>query len=544
MLLRQTAARLLLTLMMLGLVACGRSDPTATAVPQATPTSAPTAPALALHATAVILPTDAPDSSTTAPAATTGRSTTAPTIARTTTAPATGARSTTAPATSARTAAPTMVSGTATPDALLQRPETGATMAGQVMYLSNTGAVYLTKPDGKTPLRLSAEFDQKSDNSPARYLGFPSLSPDGKMVVAGGRGRVGGSDIYGTYVMNTDGSSVAKGLQAISESPQTTPVYALWSPDSASLALLQGDSQTKSVNLSLAQPRGTPVTTTPATVSSSTTRSLATSSAIYSAWSPDSANLVFHTDGAHSSNATAAISQVQARTANAQIQKVSDVPSSFRAPAWSRDGKYFAYGIEARTSPQDTKPDAVVVQPVGGAAEEIGRTGTYATFSWSPTEPTLALSWLGDPQTGFADGIYLGKPGGKGLLDHIVTEEVMGWFWSPDGKKLAYVAYNGAGVAPLAWKVYDIATRKSTAITNFFPSESFLQVLVIFDQYSQSDAVWSPDSQALVFAGWVGADLDSAGQPKDQTAPHIYVTGLTTRPRSLANGELGFWTRK
>ncbi|HZY42091.1 MAG TPA: hypothetical protein VFF59_08835, partial [Anaerolineae bacterium] len=98
--------------------------------------------------------------------------------------------------------------------------------------------------------------------------------------------------------------------------------------------------------------------------------------------------------------------------------------------------------------------------------------------------------------------------------------DVLAFFWSPDGRKLAHltgtlvspgpVGRAGGFASPraqagrtlqLTWHVIDVATDEHQVLTTFEPNASFLYLIQYFDQFAQSIALWSPDSRSLVYTG-------------------------------------------
>jgi TolB protein len=128
---------------------------------------------------------------------------------------------------------------------------------------------------------------------------------------------------------------------------------------------------------------------------------------------------------------------------------------------------------------------------------------------------------------------------------------VIAFFWSPDGRYLAWIAPDDAGddeqaatphrarPAPrqhedvwLRWWLWD--GEDNTALARFVPSDTYLlDYLRFFDQYALSMTPWSPDSRAFVYAG-----SDAVG------AEGIWVqpAAANNLPRRVADGVYAAWS--
>ncbi len=124
---------------------------------------------------------------------------------------------------------------------------------------------------------------------------------------------------------------------------------------------------------------------------------------------------------------------------------------------------------------------------------------------------------------------------------------VVAFFWSPDGKKVAFLRPDQSGpanrspeAAPLQqeervwlrWHIWD--GERTYPLARFSPTESFLlDYLRYFDQYAQSSSLWSPDSQTLLYAG-----TSEDGRAGIWTLP---VAEKST-PQRVARGVLATWS--
>jgi Tol biopolymer transport system component len=195
-----------------------------------------------------------------------------------------------------------------------------------------------------------------------------------------------------------------------------------------------------------------------------------------------------------------------------------------------------------------------VQDKAGAVLGHIETQGRGTSFSWSPGGQRLAHSYLlPDGQGTISKGIAVTDAGakadanGKLAATQVVNDPVISYFWSPDGKKLAYTTFNDTGKM-LVWKVYDFDSQKATQLAEWYPSEDTIQLLEYFDQYALGNSVWSPDSKALVFAGFTKEDVDALTQSGTQDAdPMIYALPVdgpqAGKAVPVGVGKLAFWSK-
>jgi Tol biopolymer transport system component len=132
-------------------------------------------------------------------------------------------------------------------------------------------------------------------------------------------------------------------------------------------------------------------------------------------------------------------------------------------------------------------------------------------------------------------------------VSEVQAEQVAGFFWSPDGKQLAYFVpalarpeegqptpapEAGQGPIYLQMHVAQVRSGQSKLVSTFRPSEQFLNLLFTFDQYQRSATIWSPDSQYLVVPATDG----------QQHGLFIVPASGAFEPRFLTEGVLAFWS--
>jgi TolB protein len=146
-----------------------------------------------------------------------------------------------------------------------------------------------------------------------------------------------------------------------------------------------------------------------------------------------------------------------------------------------------------------------------------------------------------------------------GLLETLSEKLVICFFWSPDGKYIAYLTpslerdegdvsslgadvFVSSQVQPqkiqrgsflLELRVIDVTTKEDRRLATFTPTFLFLdQFLPFFDQYALSHRVWSPDSTAIVLP------ITNADNTRQVT-----VFGLDGTVTAVAEGDTPFWSR-
>ena len=186
-----------------------------------------------------------------------------------------------------------------------------------------------------------------------------------------------------------------------------------------------------------------------------------------------------------------------------------------------------------------------VPQPVT-SLHEIGFPLNPA-FLWSPNGEFLALAgstrvvtYLGLPISVYRDLALFSE--GEAAKTILIQDNVIAYFWSPDGSRLAYVAPSRTAGA-LRWTVVN---GERWPLVDFIPSRDQLAMFQFFDQYAYSHSPWSPDSRSLVFAGKLmnRATTASATSGVARQRSHIIVVGTDADPsaQTIADGILGFWS--
>ena len=312
--------------------------------------------------------------------------------------------------------------------------------------------------------------------------------------------------------------------------------YALWSPGSTRLAFIALTSKGLSLFLDdLRDSVGAAV--------------VLDRGPLWTSWSPDSQYLPVHRGATHFLVNT---------LEGIRVDELAIRAVGYRVPAWKPPGAIVTIasgdgpGRYTILSAQVVGDDLDVMQPVT-SLHEIGFPLTPA-FLWSPNGKLLALAgsarvviYLGLPVSVYRDLDLFSE--GEAAQTILIQDNVIAYFWSPDGSRLAYVAPSQtAGV--LRWTVLNVVNGERWPLVDFIPSRDQLVMFQFFDQYAYSHSPWSPDSRSLVFAGeltdrpTMASATSGVARGVARQGSRIIVVGTDPEPsaQTIADGILGFWS--
>ena len=370
----------------------------------------------------------------------------------------------------------------------------------RIAYIDSDGQLITVNPDGTdrrlltsgTVARAAGVLAQPQRRD--RIYSWPVWSPDGERIAVSLITGSSPSDAE-ISVQLLEASTGLGGAAFVNDAPLTiadgTPHYVQWSPDSRRLGI------------TAATPEGLTlfvVDAAPATGSATPADPLPVQrgAPLYFEWAPDSASLAVH------SGEEVSVHHLDDAAGELTVQPVTS-SRSFRTPAWSPDGSRLAWSAPGGDS------EAVWV---GRPAEP-----DYAPLRLAEVEGTCAFLWSNDGQTiAVADRQVEGAPAYRrlrlvssdGSREHVVKEDdwVLGFFWEPNGTRLAWVALNEED-RTMEWRITDGAVTDATDADtsaavgglHFSPSGETFLMLAFFDQYAGSHSPWAPDGSALVVSG-------------------------------------------
>ena len=401
----------------------------------------------------------------------------------------------------------------ATPLALLLLV-TGAA-AQRVAFINPAGQLVTVAPDGTDSRTLTPQ---------GRQYQFPAWSPAGDEIA------VIGASAEGSGVFTVEDRADAE-TQTLYENPA---IYLYWSPDGEKVGFLASGESSLELQV--------------ATKGETEAQQVASGSPLYWQWGRDSDNLLVHTGVLDSG-------ELAFYSLTGPTGKPLATPGLFNAPGLSASEKYLAY---AEAGGGGTR---IILEGNTPQNAQLRRELPYeglAVLSWSPAADQLAV--MNPPAAvSLPYGPIRLLDAQSGDLTPLVETTVIAFFWSPDGKYIAYIAplrRNDGDVtqrpgAPSAMtvsartvqetvqetpllelRIVNVKTGEDRLLSAFTPTPLFVgQFLPFFDQYALSHRVWSPDSTALVLP------MLSGGGAK------IVVVPLSGEAEVLADGEMPFWSR-
>ena len=407
---------------------------------------------------------------------------------------------------------------------------TPAAPLGLIGYLGKDGNIYTTDRNGKQVSAITRDAAlNPSAGQVGRYYQYLSWAPDGQHLAF-----VRVSDSQSGQEVSLM-SALSDGKQPVTNftSLSFQPFYLYWSPNSQTIAFLGSDATTGVLGQYLVGAAG------------NQSKLIGGGQPYYWDWSPDGRSLIVHTGGASFENPQARLAIVRV-DGSAPKQDLNVKPGLFDAPDWSPGGD----GIALATHTSAGQDQLILAGQDGKMKKVLANLSGPATFAWSPKGILLAYAVY--DATGSAPTIRLLVLDSRhpGLHNQVAQGDVLAFFWSPDGEKLAYfvvgsgapsasvlrtvaLSQAGAGLDLDVW-VYDRVSGASKQVASVTPTGSFEQIIQYYSQYQRSDTIWSPDSQALVLSG-----VDADGQNA------IYTVGADgSHFQKIADGVLAFWSWK
>lgn len=403
----------------------------------------------------------------------------------------------------------------------------------RIAYVDDNGVIHTIREDGSGPITISPDV--------AGFFTWPTWGPDsGRLVYSG----VTGSRDSIKMSLYASRASGANAIEIFAGEPGVTGQlalgvihYPLWSPNGEHVAFIAatGDGLTLFMDDISVDPNAT---------------KLLDHGPLWISWAPDSQHLLAHRADEHFLIGTGA---------NKFVAPIGLADVESRVPAWSPDGMSFITALRAGRSQYHILRSAFL----GGknqAAQRLLTTIPIPTYLWSPdgihlsvANSSRALSYSGLTLDLYGDiSIYADTASSP---VHRITEPTLAHFWSPDGKKIAYVKLSDTPRV-LRWAVLDIESGVKTELVDFLASEAQLTMFQFFDQYTYSHSLWSPESDALVFAGNLSTDAVTASFRSSELAEgnvgnrlahdgdHIIVVSIADEVTSkvIADGFMATWS--
>jgi TolB protein len=397
---------------------------------------------------------------------------------------------------------------------------------GLIVYVGNDGNIYTTDRDGK---QLSAITQDANLNPAAGQVGriyqYPTWAPDGQHLAFARFSLSQSGPEASLFSALSDGKKLVNAFT----SQSFQPFYLSWSPNSQTIAFLGSDASGLAQYL------------VPA--SGGESKFISSGEPYYWDWSPDNHTLIVHIGGASSANPDARLAFVGLDGSNPK-QELDLKPGSFEAPAWSPAGDVLALAAQ-----NDAGDEELILAGQDGKVKQVlAKLSGPVSFAWSPKGVYLAYAVFDTAESVPTIHLVMLDSTHPDLQNQVAQGELVAFFWSPDGQKIAYFILGSGGPlitsfqtvaqttsnARLVVRVYDRISGDTKEVATFAPTVSFQQILPFYSQYQRSGTIWSPDSQNLVLAG-----VDSAGENA------IYTVGADgSQFQKIADGDLAFWSWK
>jgi TolB protein len=348
------------------------------------------------------------------------------------------------------------------------------------------GNIYISDQAGGKKQQLT---DDATDplNQPAEFSSYqlPTWSLDGNQLAFMGLSGTNDAAIGRILVADIGADTVNE----IYTSKTEYPFFLLWSPDDAHLSFLTTSASGQALILQRA-----PVAGGERTV-------IDTGSPYYWSWAPDGRILITHSGGAEDSTAPEHLAFIQLQDEEIIETGLELTPAAFQAPAWSPDGSQIVL-----TRSEGDKNEIILTDDAGQYIKTLGDFTLNTAFGWSSDSKKVA----------YIDGQQAMNAGVIGALNVVDTEtdanialgeNVIAFFWSPDGKRIAYFVpflpqEEGSGQSSgqfyLQLNMLDVESGESKELFTYQPTQQFASILPYFDQYHQSNTIWSPDNNNLV----------------------------------------------
>ncbi|MGH7856630.1 MAG: TolB family protein, partial [Candidatus Binatia bacterium] len=363
------------------------------------------------------------------------------------------------------------------------------------------------------------EIEEEAAPGPMRFS-YPSWSPDGATLLVLGA-RMSGEAVAssGLYRVAADRPGV---ITPLYEDPRRAPIYAFWDPTGRNAAVLVNEGE--GIGLGLID------------VGGGRFRNVGTGLPFYFAWRKDGAALLAHVGGSARDNRAAQLSLIElgrAADADPKIEKLTDQPAGFRAPAWSPDGSRFAYAGFGNGG-----ASSLFVREIGGETRNLGPVSSRLVFSWTPDGGSVTVSESAVPGGTLLAGVNLIRLS-DGRREPLYAGPLGAFFWSPDGARLL-VAAPDFDTGEWRWLVVEREGVRARELVRFLPNPEFQMLLLHFDQYALSHRVWAPDSRHFVFAAYPSGV--AAQSPGLAVSTVWMVDTREARSTRLGDGRSAFWS--
>ena len=406
----------------------------------------------------------------------------------------------------------------------------------RIIYVNPEGDLITIKADGSSPQRLTGGNQLRSGPSgpvlsqvgeaiPVQSLDFnnfyawPTWSPDDTKLAAS-RVQITGDRELEVSVQIIHATNGRAETVFTNEIPALiadgVPHYLYWSPNGRYLAIIASTARGLTLFVVDTQSDNRPV-------------AVETGGPLYFSWAADASSILIHVGPEV---------KLVGSPFEASSPKLLATTGGFRVPAFAPDGRRLAYPVLSESGgslfvAETDNPDN---------RKSVLDLDSFSSLMWSPNGDALAVA--AQPHPGASVFQRLRVVSADGTSVHTITEEsVMAFYWSPDGKLIAWVS-----LVPeeqmFRWKVASRQGESEQQLFRFSPSGDTFTMLSFFDQYAYSHSPWSPDSLRLVVAGSPEPTF-SRRNGHTPTGSRVFVLDVqgSVPAQDIAAGTLAFWSK-
>ena len=431
----------------------------------------------------------------------------------------------------------------------------------RIVYVGTGGDLFTIKGDGTDPQQLTGNNQLRPEPpEPAepqepgarqisaallgqtlnfnQFYAWPTWSPDGtKLAVSRVQMRSEREATVSIQVIDaiTGRADTIYTNEVPALIADGVPHYLYWAPDGRSLGFIA------------ATPRGLTLFVSPV-ISNEGPTTVETGAPLYFSWAQDSRGLLLH-----SGPEIKLIPNLATGEPSLALGSDDGFRVAAYSPAATSGGPRLAYASH-------NEDGGLIMVANSGALEQAQQAqpalevGPFSAFLWSPDGTRLAVADHSDsagPAFQRLRVVSLQETGREMPVDPqvetIAAEDLLAFYWSPDGQRLAWVALDPEQRL-FQWRVSGQLSGSDGAdakdLFRFQPSGEFFTLLSFFDQYAYSHYPWSPDSSQLVVAG----SPEQAFERRNGHTPtgsRIFVLDVAgdNPPLEIAAGTLAFWSQ-
>lgn len=338
---------------------------------------------------------------------------------------------------------------------------------------------------------------------------FPTVAPDGRSLVYVGVE----DDVFVLFRVDLESQQRTELFRNATAQP-----FAMgWSPDSRYVSFLANMPSNLGVYIVRAD-------------GADSAQQIAAAQQAYLMWSEDSQSLLMHVNGHQFDGGRVEIYRLGAT----RPSTIANDPGFFFAPAWALGSDEVFYVLQppiagARPTGEDLANHVVRMSTDGGDTEVLSEEpASIIRMVRAPTSNQMAYIRQGVDSGGSIRGnLSLINENGEASAITASAQNVLTFFWSPDGSQIAYLVQVQSSTNILqTWHIFDVESGTTRSLDTFQPSETFVRFQLFFDAFIDSFSPWSSDGTRLLY----GTD--------DGVYTLDVADGQTTR---VADGEWGVW---